>query len=155
VEASGRRPGAPLYHKAMWSAKGGPAIAGGTDAAAPRSRSDERELAVSARPDASKQDQAKPSKNAWICLVLFVRIGTFQWVTAEKIRKNPPSSLALCRMSQPLQSLSFSPQVIGHGMGSIRVRGGIALISGFGKQLRWFSVLRCAPTLRFQSVAGL
>jgi hypothetical protein len=31
----------------------------------------------------SKQNQADPNKIAWICLVLFVRIGTFQWVAAE------------------------------------------------------------------------
>src|SRR5208282_5075061 len=31
---------------------------------------------------AAKFFQARPSKNAWICLALFVRIGTFQWVAA-------------------------------------------------------------------------
>jgi hypothetical protein len=40
---------------------------------------------------AAKSVQAKPSKNAWIWLVLFVRIGTFQRVTAEKNKKNPIS----------------------------------------------------------------
>jgi hypothetical protein len=38
--------------------------------------------------DRSKPDQANPNKNAWICLVSFVRFGAFQWVTAipnEKI----------------------------------------------------------------------
>jgi hypothetical protein len=29
-----------------------------------------------------KPGQANPNKIAWICLVLFVRIGTYQWVTA-------------------------------------------------------------------------
>jgi hypothetical protein len=41
----------------------------------------------------SKPRQANPSKNAWFCLVLFVRIGTFQWVAAEKARKSSPPSL--------------------------------------------------------------
>jgi hypothetical protein len=35
----------------------------------------------------SKQDQADPRKKAWISLVLFARIGTFQWVTAIPNRK--------------------------------------------------------------------
>jgi len=36
---------------------------------------------VQARPSKSKRAQANPNKIAWICLVLFVRIGTYQWVT--------------------------------------------------------------------------
>ncbi len=36
-------------------------------------------------PSKTKQIQIKMLGFAWICLVLFVRIGTFQWVTAEKI----------------------------------------------------------------------
>jgi hypothetical protein len=41
----------------------------------------------------SKQNQIKPSKIAWIYLVLFGGIGTFQWVTAEKIKNfSPPSN---------------------------------------------------------------
>ena len=44
-------------------------------------------------PSKTKQIQIIPSKNAWICLVLFVRIGTFQWVTGEKIRKSFPSPI--------------------------------------------------------------
>jgi hypothetical protein len=43
----------------------------------------------------SKQIQTKPSKTAWICLDLFVRIGTFQRVTREKIKKID-SRLKLC-----------------------------------------------------------
>src|SRR5208282_6537391 len=31
-------------------------------------------------PSQTKPGQANPSKNAWICLVLFVRFRTFQWV---------------------------------------------------------------------------
>jgi hypothetical protein len=31
-------------------------------------------------PSRTKPGQANPNKMAWICLVLFVRIGTFQWV---------------------------------------------------------------------------
>jgi hypothetical protein len=38
-------------------------------------------------PSRTKQNQVKPSKIAWISLVLFVRIWTFQWVTAEKNKK--------------------------------------------------------------------
>ncbi|HKI16207.1 MAG TPA: phosphoribosyl-ATP diphosphatase, partial [Roseiarcus sp.] len=38
---------------------------------------------VPARPSYSKPDQADPNKNAWFYLVLFVRIGTYQWVTAN------------------------------------------------------------------------
>jgi hypothetical protein len=38
-------------------------------------------------PNKSKPSQIKPSKSAWFNLVLFVRIGTFQWVTANQIRK--------------------------------------------------------------------
>src|SRR5208282_827828 len=39
------------------------------------------------RPNSSKPRQANPSKNAWFCLVLFVRIGTYQWVTAIPNKK--------------------------------------------------------------------
>src|SRR5208282_1983936 len=38
---------------------------------------------IQARPSKSKPPQANPNKIAWICLVLFVRIGTYQWVTAN------------------------------------------------------------------------
>jgi hypothetical protein len=48
------------------------------------------------RPNFSQADpspcQANPSKNSWFCLVLFVRIGTFQWVKMRKIRFNSPAS---------------------------------------------------------------
>src|SRR5271165_3776087 len=45
------------------------------------------------RPNCSKPRQANPSKNPWICLVLFVRIGTFQWVAAIPNKKfSPPPS---------------------------------------------------------------
>ena len=43
----------------------------------------------------SKQIQTKPSKNPWICLDLFVRIGTFQRVMSKKIKKID-SRLKLC-----------------------------------------------------------
>jgi hypothetical protein len=49
------------------------------------------EDAGSARRNSAKPDQAVPNKIAWICLVLFVRIWTFQWVTAKKIKKIPVS----------------------------------------------------------------
>src|SRR5208282_283601 len=51
------------------------------------------------RPSKTKPDQIKPSKIAWICLVLFVRTGTFQWVAAEKIRKIPLSLLTARRLA--------------------------------------------------------
>jgi hypothetical protein len=38
-------------------------------------------------PNSAKQNQGDPNQIAWICLILFVRIGTFQRVTAEKIKK--------------------------------------------------------------------
>src|SRR5271165_7404977 len=41
-----------------------------------------RVLQIQISPSQSKPSQAKPSKIAWISLVLFVRIGTYQWVTA-------------------------------------------------------------------------
>jgi hypothetical protein len=34
------------------------------------------------RQSKSKPGQANPNKNVWICLVLFVRIRTYQWVAA-------------------------------------------------------------------------
>jgi hypothetical protein len=37
---------------------------------------------LQAQPSKSKPGQAHPNKIAWICVVLFVRIGTYQWVTA-------------------------------------------------------------------------
>ena len=40
-------------------------------------------------PNKSKQKQIIPSKNPWICLDPFGRIGTFQRVTEEKIKKIP------------------------------------------------------------------
>jgi hypothetical protein len=40
-------------------------------------------------PSQSKRGQANPNKIAWICLVLFVRIMTYQWVTAIQIRISP------------------------------------------------------------------
>jgi hypothetical protein len=39
-----------------------------------------------ARPSKSKPSQANPNKIAWSCLVLFVRIGTYQWVAAIPIK---------------------------------------------------------------------
>ena len=57
------------------------------------------QLAGEFRPRKSKQNQIKPRKNAWICLVLFVRIGTFQGVTANPNRKifyGPNSPSGLC-----------------------------------------------------------
>jgi hypothetical protein len=44
--------------------------------------------AVQEKPRKTKDDQTKPNKNAWIDLVLFVRIGTFQWVTRKPNKKS-------------------------------------------------------------------
>jgi hypothetical protein len=54
-----------------------------------------------------KQNQIKPSKKAWISLVLFVRIGTFQWGMSEKIKKFD-SSQVVCKTSQ-----GFNPLISG------------------------------------------
>jgi hypothetical protein len=42
------------------------------------------------KPSKSKPTQIKPSKITWFYLVLFVRIGTFQWVTANPNKKSFP-----------------------------------------------------------------
>jgi hypothetical protein len=36
------------------------------------------------QPSLSKPSPANPRKSPWVCLVLFVQIGTFQWVAAIK-----------------------------------------------------------------------
>jgi hypothetical protein len=46
-------------------------------------------------PSKSKHGQANPNKVAWICLVLFVRIGTYQWVTAIPNKNFPPFASSL------------------------------------------------------------
>jgi hypothetical protein len=52
-----------------------------------------RRRAVQINPNKTKPGQIKPSKIAWCNLVLFVRIGTFQWVTANPNKKISPWSL--------------------------------------------------------------
>ena len=51
-------------------------------------------------PSKNKQDQAESSKNPWICLVLFVRIGAFQWVAADPNKNNPLPSQVVCETSR-------------------------------------------------------
>src|SRR5208282_3362253 len=46
-------------------------------------------------PSKPKPSQANPNKMAWICLFLFVRIGTYQWVTAIPNKNFFPSPFAL------------------------------------------------------------
>ena len=46
-------------------------------------------------PSKTKPDQTNPSKIAWFYLVLFVRIGAFQWVTANP-NKNISPHVTLC-----------------------------------------------------------
>jgi hypothetical protein len=50
----------------------------------------------------------KESKIAFICFLLFLRIGTFQWVTAEGNKKNPGSRLRLCAKRLKLSFHPFS-----------------------------------------------
>jgi hypothetical protein len=45
---------------------------------------------VQINPNKTKQGQIKPSKIAWFNLVLFVRIGTFQWVIANPNKNSSP-----------------------------------------------------------------
>ena len=59
-----------------------------------------------AKPNKSKSGQTKPSKSAWIYLVLFVRIGAFQWVTANP-NKNLSPPVTLCPQCHTLV-LSFA-----------------------------------------------
>jgi hypothetical protein len=40
-------------------------------------------LNAQADPSHTKPLQANPNKIAWFCLVLFVRIGTYQWLTGD------------------------------------------------------------------------
>jgi hypothetical protein len=48
----------------------------------------------------AKLFQANPSKGAWISLVLFVGMGTFQWVAPQKIRQLALLSLRLGRLER-------------------------------------------------------
>jgi hypothetical protein len=66
----------------------------------------------------SKQIQIKPSKIAWNSLVLFVRIGTFQRVTREKIKKID-SRLKLCAKRLRRLFLSLLRPEAWRGMGTI------------------------------------
>jgi hypothetical protein len=59
-------------------------------------------------PSNTKLIQAEPSKIAWICLVLFVPIGTFQWVTAKKIKK---SCLLPRRVGRPAGRTGLDPAI--------------------------------------------
>jgi hypothetical protein len=45
---------------------------------------------VQINPNKTKQGQIKPSKIAWFNLVLFVRIGTFQWVIVNPNKNSSP-----------------------------------------------------------------
>jgi hypothetical protein len=81
----------------------------------------------------SKQIQIKPSKSPWICLVLFVRIGAFQGVTANPNKKNrlgSDSPLRLCAKRPSAHYFPLSP-------GEIRsVRVFITPICGFAKKIQ-------------------
>jgi hypothetical protein len=68
-------------------------------------RSDPRSSAL-----AAEQFQAKPNKSSkitWICLVLFVRIRTFQWVTANPNKKSGASQVCANRLKRSFLSFSM------------------------------------------------
>jgi hypothetical protein len=67
----------------------------------------------------SKQNQIKPSKKPWISLVLFVRIGTFQWVASEKIKKIDSRLKLRPKRLKHLPFLSRQGPVAWQGVGSI------------------------------------
>ena len=81
----------------------------------------------------SKKIQAKPRKNAWICLVLFVGIGTFQGVTANPNKKIFPgfdSPLGLYAKRASIL-LAARPILLRDGLGGttldrVAAEGGIA-----------------------------
>src|SRR5271154_420209 len=58
------------------------------------------------QPNSPKQDQADPNKIAWICLVLFVRLGTYQRVAAKQIEKIPA---LLSSPRAPARRAKFDP----------------------------------------------
>jgi hypothetical protein len=65
-------------------------------------------------PNKTKQNQINPSEMAWIWLVLFVRIGTFQWATANPNKKSddvsgsaPNVSMAFHSPSAPRGRIKF------------------------------------------------
>jgi hypothetical protein len=92
----------------------------------------------------AKSVQTKPNKIAWICLVLFVRIGTFQWVMAIP-NKKLASSRAVCRLSQAHSTSAL------RATGQTRVRSGDWIdilhgVSAFGKTIAHFLIHARAPT---------
>src|SRR3984957_20084973 len=59
----------------------------------PGGRSGKRTVSpIQINPSKTKPSQIKPSKIAWFYLVLFVQIGTFQWVTTNPNKNFPPAS---------------------------------------------------------------
>jgi hypothetical protein len=69
-------------------------------------------------PSKSKPGQANPNKIAWISLVLFVRIGTYQWVTAIP---NKNSLLALRLVAR--RAFVFGPRRRHRAASDFRKRG--------------------------------
>jgi hypothetical protein len=63
-------------------------------------------------PSKSKPDQINPSKIAWIYLVLFVRNGAFQWVTANPNKK----SVLLSGLAQNVPSAFTSHFLLGKSL---------------------------------------
>jgi hypothetical protein len=49
--------------------------------------------------------QIKPSKIAFICFLLFLRIEAFQWVIGKKIKEIRLASQVVCKTSQALSFL--------------------------------------------------
>jgi hypothetical protein len=86
----------------------------------------------------SKQIQIKPSKSPWICLVLFVRIGAFQGVTANPNKKNrlgSVSPLRLCAKRPSAHCFPLSPGATSRGLDSVG-ENAITHISGFAQKIR-------------------
>ena len=88
-----------------------------------------RQAAESAQinPSKTKPHQIEPSKIAWFYLVLFVRIGTFQWVTANPNKKISVPPLSRCaRRAERVDCAKCVPF-------PVLPRGGCRLIRSMGK----------------------
>ena len=99
-----------------------------------------RRRPVQINPNKTKPGQIKPSKIAWFNLVLFVRIGTFQWVTANPNKKSLPLSGPTVNRLKPAPSDSGLPSDAGLGADSVPPMYCVARSFRFSKQLFNFSV---------------
>jgi hypothetical protein len=69
-----------------------------------------------------KQIQINPSKSPWICLLLFFRIGAFQWVTANPNKKIGPRLNSRLRLRAKRLKRLFSSLLSGAGQGAGLIR---------------------------------